>query len=69
MNPTVKNSVVEPFDVVGAVTVEFSVLTQAIVWAAAEKSSILTTVIWPSTAEAVAIVIVGIQVQGALRPA
>ena len=38
INPTVKGSVVEPFDVVGADTVEFSVLTQVIVWATAEKS-------------------------------
>jgi len=38
MNPTVSGNVVEPFDVVGAVTVLFSVLTQEIVCAAAEAS-------------------------------
>ena len=38
MNPTVRCEVVDPFEVVGALTVEFSVLTQLIVWAAVEKS-------------------------------
>ncbi len=58
MKPTVNGSVVEPFDVVGALIVLFSVFTQVIVCAAAEESSILTMVICPSTAEVVVMVIV-----------
>lgn len=45
MKPTVRGSVVEPFEVVGAEIVLFSVLTQVIVWAAADESRILTMVI------------------------
>lgn len=40
INPTVNGKVVDPFDVVGAVTVLFSVFTQDIVCATAEKSNI-----------------------------
>jgi hypothetical protein len=38
MKPTVNGNVVDPFDVVGAVTVLFSVLTHVMVCVAAEKS-------------------------------
>lgn len=58
MNPTVRKRVVDPFEVVGAVTVLFSVLIQVIVWAAADESSILTIESCPSTADVVVMVIV-----------
>ena len=58
MNPTVRNNVVDPFDVVGAVTVLSSVLTHAIVWATAVWSRILTITNCPSTADVVVMVIV-----------
>lgn len=58
MKPTVRKSVVEPLLVVGAVTVLFSVFTHVMVWATAEKSRTRTIVIWPSTADAVVIVMV-----------
>lgn len=57
-NKAALGSVVEPFEVVGAVASPFSVLTHVIVWATAEKSSTRTCEICPSTALAVAIVIV-----------
>lgn len=60
IKPTVKNNVVDPFEVVGTDTVLFSVLTQVIVWATAEKSSTRTITNWPSTALAVVIVIVNV---------
>jgi hypothetical protein len=55
-----KNNVVEPLDVVGAVTPLFSVFTHVIVWAAALKSNILTVNLCPSIALAVVIVIVNV---------
>lgn len=58
INPTVSGNVVDPLEVVGAVTVEFSVFTQVMVCATAEKSFILTITISPSAAEVVDIVIV-----------
>lgn len=58
MNPTVKGKVVEPFEVVGALTVEFSVLTQVIVSVTPLKSKIRTIEVCPSTAPVVVIVIV-----------
>lgn len=58
IKPTVNGSVVEPLEVVGAVTVLFSVFTQVMVWAAAEESRMRTTDIWPSVAEVVVIVMV-----------
>lgn len=58
LNPTVKGKVVEPLEVVGAVTVLFSVLTHVIVWATPEKSNITTITISPSVALVVDIVIV-----------
>lgn len=48
----------DPLEVVGALTSLFSVFTQVIVCATAEKSSIFTHTICPATADAVAIVIV-----------
>lgn len=45
MNPTVRGRVVEPFEVVGALMVLFSVFTQVMVWATADASRILTIVI------------------------
>lgn len=53
-----RNKVVDPFDVVGTLTVLFSVLTHVIVSATPLKSRMRTIVIWPSTALEVAIVIV-----------
>lgn len=53
-----RNSVVEPFDVVGADTVLFSVFTHVIVCATAEKSRIRIKCICPSVAPAVVSVIV-----------
>ncbi len=58
LNPTVSGSVVEPFDVVGAVTVEFSVFTHVIVCAAAEESRMTTITMSPSVALVVDKVIV-----------
>lgn len=60
MNLTVKNKVVEPFEVVGAAIELFSVFTQTIVCATPEKSKILTVDICPSTALAVVRVIVNV---------
>lgn len=51
---------VEPFDVVGAETVLFSVLTHVIVCATAEKSRIRTIEICPSEALVVVMVIVSV---------
>lgn len=45
MNPTVRGNVVDPFDVVGTETVEFSVFTHEMVCATALKSRILTMTI------------------------
>ena len=58
INPTVNGKVVEPLEVVGAVTELFSVFTQVMVCATAEASRILTIINWPSTALVVVIVIV-----------
>ena len=49
---------VEPLEVVGAVTLEFSVLTQVIDWVAADASNMRITFVCPSTAEVVVSVMV-----------
>lgn len=58
MKPTVNGKVVEPFEVVGTDTPLFSVFTQVIVSATAEKSYMRTINGWPSIALAVVQVIV-----------
>lgn len=49
---------VDPFEVVGTMTVLFSVFTQAIVWATALKSRIHTIETWRLIADVVVMVIV-----------
>ena len=60
MNPTVSGRVVEPLDVVGAETVEFSVFTHVIVWATAVASRICMITGCIFTAEVVVKVIVSV---------
>lgn len=60
INPTVNGNVVEPLEVVGAVTLLFSVFTQVIVCATALKSRMRTMIIMPSTALVVVMVIVSV---------